>query len=1716
MHSAKYSFELFGLAIIGAILISVSSGPVWADDASPRDQKFLAYKSDMPTDLPGVELWHDYGRFALYRATSSALAGVPVDVRRTLVTSDAMDTIRFDAFPFNPLEGEPTIPTTLQLPTVDGASLQVVQFVGPVKQAWLDQLQAAGAEPVHYVESNAYLVWAAEESRAKLDLLVNDGSFLQYSGVYQPYFKLGASLRERVAEEVAAENTPDQDELVTVTIQMLDHVDSKATQLYVAAKAQAVMTPWHSILRYQNTTVQVRAGDLVDLAKRPDIYWIGERLTREMHDEVQGQIMASNFDASQSGPDATGYLMWLLDQGVSTNPADYPVLTVVDDGIGDGTVNSDDPTLHETGSLLNPTRLVFVDNCTNSSSGEGIGGHGHINASIAGGYDTRTGFPFEDVDGYQRGLGINPFARLAGTRVFDPGFDLSSCGGTDTGAILSQQNSGATISTNSWGCSGCAGSYDDGSQAYDVGVRDADLGEPGNQELTVFFSAGNSGPSGGTIGTPGNGKNMITVGASENDRPTWTDGCNVGPSGADDAMDVIDFSSRGPAPGGRLKPEIIAPGTHIQGTASTNNSYNGTSVCDQYEPGGQTVFAASSGTSHSTPAAAGLGTIYHYWLESMYGITPSPALMKCYMIAHPTYLTGVDANDTLPSNRQGYGMPNIAVGLDDTPRYFVNQEVLFDDTGDEWVWMGGVTDPTRPLRVVMAYTDAAGAIGTSPQVNNLHLEVTVNGTTYRGNNYSGQWSIPGGSFDNANNYEAVFLPAGETGALTITVSAANIGGDGVPNVGDGTDQDFALVIYNGSQNPDFTINASPNSQDVCSPVDAQFQVDIGQILDYSDPVNLSVVGEPAGSIASFDVNPVIPIGTSTLTLSTGGVANGTYSFDIVGDSTSGTHSTSVSLTVADAIPGTPILIAPGDAAVDLSLEPEFFWSSASLASSYSIEIAVDSGFANIVYSASGLTGTSHVPTTPLTQSTQYFWRVHAGNACGQSTSVTRSFITANIACIQFTSTDVPVPISSSGTPTVTSDVVVEGIDFITDVNVLMLSGDHTWINDLDFRLVSPEGTSVLIMERDCGSVNNFDINFDDDGVGPAPAWPCPPVDGGTYQPSEPLAGFLDENANGTWTLIVEDHVSSDGGSLNSWTLEICGSAVAECTVDADCDNGQFCDGVETCDPELGCLAGVPVTCDDGISCTSDFCNEIFNICLNSPLNSLCDDGLYCNGAETCDEVLDCQPGTPVVCDDGVECTVDECDEDADSCAFVADDLFCGNGTDCDGVEVCDPVLGCQAGEPIDVDDGIACTVDFCDEASGQVVHQPDDAACDDGLFCTGVQVCDAEQGCVSLGDPCPDQLCDESSDVCVDCLVDSDCDDQNACTTNSCVENVCQTVDNTDPCDDGFLCTSDDTCSGGVCQGVDIPDCEKCSVASDCDDGNPCTDNTCPAGVCVYVANTQSCDDGDICTDGDVCSGGVCVSGSPLNCDDGNACTADSCDSVAGCQSDDTTPVGSCCSPLTGDLTDIDDGVDCTADSCNPDGSVDHDDTCTGGEFCDTGLGACSSPVAASLADMGMFELVVTMDGGGTRPYALRLLGDSGDATVDCVSVYVQSDGSTSESRFEQAANAWGDTVFVHGSHVIPNALYELQLEGIDPPASSFAMTWSWGDVNGNGAVNLGDAQLCVLGFQGTFEVPLEQMDLSPCGGDGNINFGDIQAAVLAFQGATYVSFGCPVPCTIN
>lgn len=971
------------LLLTAAILftaVAVShSGPPAVAAAAEASLKLLAEPGILP-QRPGIRLWHDYGSFGLYQVDPAVWADLPDALKERTTPVPQSDWLLLDARPFNTLD---PAARTLQAQPQDatGYALQLIQFVGPIKDAWLDEVRATGAEPVHYIAHNGYLVWADASARRDLEELAAEGEMMQYSGPYLPGDKLAPALRAPLANgrsEVTA---------VPLVIQMLNHPDQGRTQRIIKETALAIESDWEPVMAFQNLYATVAQRDIARLAALPDVVWLNLRLPRELNDEVQAQILAGSRDAGGTMPGAPGYLAWLAGRGFSTDPADYPIVDIVDDGVGNGTVNSGDPTLHVGGSGAQPSRLAYVSNCTSASDGSGEGGHGHINASIAGGFDNRSGSPFRDANGYQRGLGVNPFGRFASTRIFTAaGFELSGCEGTDQGLLQHSYALGARIASNSWGCSLCAGTYDDSAQAFDVGVRDADLTLPGNQALSIVFAAGNDGPDNETVGSPGNAKNVVTVGASENVRPTWWDGCNVGPSEANDLNDIVSFSSRGPAPGQRNKPDVVAPGTHVQGTASTAANYVGNVVCDRYQPANQTVFAASSGTSHSTPAVAGALSLVTYWLQQQFSIAdPSPALLKAYLLAHTTYLDGVASGDTLPSNSQGYGLPDLGAAFDDTPRLLADQTTrVFGATGETWALTASVADASKPLRIVLAYTDQAGMVGTSPQVNDVSLTAVVNGQTYRGNQFSGAWSTTGGTADGSNNVEAIYLPPGTNGPISIVVTAANIAGDGVPGNGDATDQDFALVCSNCQQAPDFALEVEPQSQAVCAPDGTSFAVTAVGWLGYGEAVTLSVEGLPTGVTAVFDPAVVIPTGASSLQIQTSSaVTPDTVLLAIRGTTSDRVRNAQADLALSTAVPDGPQPLSPANGAQDQPLNVVLNWTAVAQAGGYDLQIATDAGFTEQVAEASGLETAEYRLTLPVS-GIPYFWRVRATNACGSS------------------------------------------------------------------------------------------------------------------------------------------------------------------------------------------------------------------------------------------------------------------------------------------------------------------------------------------------------------------------------------------------------------------------------------------------------------------------------------------------------------------------------------------------------------------------------------------------------------------------------------------------------------------------------------------------------------------------------------------------------------
>ncbi|MGD2108249.1 MAG: choice-of-anchor Q domain-containing protein [Phycisphaerae bacterium] len=351
-----------------------------------------------------------------------------------------------------------------------------------------------------------------------------------------------------------------------------------------------------------------------------------------------------------------------------------------------------------------------------------------------------------------------------------------------------------------------------------------------------------------------------------------------------------------------------------------------------------------------------------------------------------------------------------------------------------------------------------------------------------------------------------------------------------------------------------------------------------------------------------------------------------------------------------------------------------------------------------------------------------------------------------------------------------------------------------------------------------------------------------------------------------------------------------------------CGDGVYCNGAEQCVHGV-CVPGVVPDCDDGNLCTEDACDEARGSCEHVPDDARCTDGLYCNGVEFCDLLVGCRAGPPPDCDDGLGCTRDRCDEEGGRCEHLPSHDLCDNGSFCDGIEACDVALGCRGGAAPDCDDGVACTVDTCNETSDSCEHVVDSSMCGDGLFCNGVEVCDPEGGCRPGAPPCGFELCDEAFDACAACAADADCDDGVACTKDDCVDGGCAfSADDGRCADDGSFCNGEELCDAAAgCYSTGDP----CGHGAFCDEG---------LGRCVECQSDAQCDDGDTCTlDG--CRGGQCTHVLLEGCAgvDGEAETEDAC------PTDPSKDVPGICGCGVSDVDHDSDGLPDCRDGCPED-----------------------------------------------------------------------------------------------------------------------------------------------------------------------------------------------------
>lgn len=812
---------------------------VFCSQAHADGQRFRASSGDrhkLRVDDPAIAaqivadggtLVADYGSFQIVEANSAAAksfaASGKVEDRdednRILLNAGVLDTTA-DA-----------VKLARRAPAqFAGRRLHLVQFAGPVKAEWVAELEQAGLRLVTYIPNNAYLVYGDARALAALESLAASAPHVQWQGAYEGDDRIQPRARNRDAAGTYRALGTD-----LFAIQLVDDPDANAETLALIDSIKlAPLRRQSRELGYFNFVAQIPPDQVAIVAAQPDVVSINTYTPPKKFDERQNQIVAGNLNAAGSAPTNSGYLNWLYSKGFTQDQftASGFVVDVCDSGLDVGTTTPNHFGLYQLGDTALVSRVAYarLEGTANSGSTiQGCDGHGTINGHIIGGYNDRTGFPHADSLSYRYGLGVCPFVRLGSSVIFDP----DNFTDPDYEDMISRAyRDGARISSDSWGAD-TAGDYDIDAQRYDYLVRDAQpsgaaVSSNGNQEMTIVFAAGNAGSSAGTVGSPGTAKNVITVGAAENVHShaitnggastIGNDGCETPDSEANNANDIASFSSRGPCSDLRKKPEIVAPGTHITGgVAQQSRTMTGTGddlacfaasgVCglldnsDNYInffPTNQQWYTTSSGTSHSTPAVAGGCALIRQYFINIGQNAPSPAMVKAYLMNAARYMTGVSANDTLWSNSQGMGMMNLGFAFDGVGRVLRDQLTndLFTASGQQRTFTGRVTTNSKPFRVALSWTDAPGSTSGNAYNNDLDLTVVINGQTYKGNVFSGSNSVAGGSADTRNNTECVFLPAGTTGTVVVTVRAANINSDGVPNFGGSLDQDFALVAYN--------------------------------------------------------------------------------------------------------------------------------------------------------------------------------------------------------------------------------------------------------------------------------------------------------------------------------------------------------------------------------------------------------------------------------------------------------------------------------------------------------------------------------------------------------------------------------------------------------------------------------------------------------------------------------------------------------------------------------------------------------------------------------------------------------------------------------------------------------------------------------------------------------------------------------------------------------
>ena len=596
----------------------------------------------------------------------------------------------------------------------------LVQFAEGGADSARVRIERAGGTIVAPISGEAWLVRVDDAARARLALVNGE----PWVADWQPQFKLsaaidGSSIGRRA---VTALLFPDGDEAATVT----------ALGALGAFNVRAYRGSVNRLVRFE-----LEDSRMAEAAALPDIAWI-EPAPRDSVSNDQAQwVTQTGVPNSRTlwdhGIRGHGQIVMTADSGIRPDHEMFNDSLVALTHFGDYPTHrkiiaywpgSDDP------------GIAFGDDVGSSYHGT------HTAGTVAGNPDATSSAPwsgmakearlyFMDMAGPNSNGGLAAPADL--NDLFQRSFDGNAAGA-------------ARISSNSWGDPSSLG-------AYTLASMEVDQFMWSHPDYLIAFAAGNQGVV-RTVQSPGTAKNCLSVGATGN--------------GTLD-NNLASFSSRGPTADLRYKPTVMAPGDGV--TSSIGST--------------RYTYATYSGTSMSTPAVAGtMALMREYLTEGWYPtgspvaaneLTPSAALLKAMAI-------NSSRNDIL-----GYTIPSIQIGWGrltaDDVLYFPgdSSRTLLVDGADglldqQYVeYQVDVTDPSRPLKIALCWTDAPGNPASSVQlVNDLDLIVSKGGATFLGNYFLNGNSGLGGHRDSLNVEEVVRVQYPTAGIWTVRVEGHRV------------------------------------------------------------------------------------------------------------------------------------------------------------------------------------------------------------------------------------------------------------------------------------------------------------------------------------------------------------------------------------------------------------------------------------------------------------------------------------------------------------------------------------------------------------------------------------------------------------------------------------------------------------------------------------------------------------------------------------------------------------------------------------------------------------------------------------------------------------------------------------------------------------------------------------------------------------------------------